>query len=700
MFGLVSFLGAFLLFFIEPFIGKVVTPGFGGGSQVWITCMLFFQAAFLGGYGYAHLSIRFLKTRSQVLLHGALLLSTVGFMALGRLGGHAPLVLGFDGGQADPRISVVPLLALLSRSVGLPMLVLSATAPLCQAWFSRSFVGRSPYHLYAASNAGSWLGLLIYPFAAERWLSTAGQGGLILALTVVFGAGILALGWRADRALDPPGPMNGSLEDIPGGRPWLWLLASAVGSALLLATTNVLTTEVAAIPLLWILPLMLYLATFVLIFNGRSPWNTSLRMALWLMPMAFSVVLVAYGIGTSTMSLVIAGCACVVFFGCMTCHGYLYELRPGIGHLTAYYLMIAVGGLVGGASVALVAPLVFNRFYEFGIACLLVGVLALSWLKLEGSSRLSWGVAVVLVCLASGGWSLTNQASRPGRFYRDFFGTIQVATQGEFMLMKHGHTIHGAAWLKNPRIPMAYYAPPSGIGRALLLQMSRKAALKVGVVGLGVGSVANYGRPGDAYTFYEISPKVIALSGLHPTAFPILRDARCRVDVQEGDGRALLARELAGQGSKQFDVLLIDAFSGDAVPWHLLTLEACQTYLAHLAPGGILAIHVSSPLAVDRVALTNARALELYGLALVNKGHESAAGAVDVSDLACNYILLAKAPETLDHPMISETAVFQFGPGIPDKPAHRKGIPVLNNQRPWRDGRNSLSDLLFERPAF
>lgn len=700
MFGLVSFLGAFVLFFIEPFIGKVVTPRFGGGSQVWITCMLFFQAAFLAGYGYAHLSMRFLKTRSQVWLHSALLAACIGFMVLGRTAGGAPLMPGPQGGQPDPRLSVLHLLVLLTRNAGLPLMVLTATAPLCQAWFARTVPGRSPYPLYAASNAGSLLGLLAYPFAAERWLSTAGQGWLILALTVPFAAGILALGRKAARAEDPPDPAEGVEEGIPRSRPALWLLASAVGSALLLATTNVLTTEVAAIPLLWVLPLILYLASFVLIFDARKPWNTSFRLAAWLLPMALSVVLVAYGIGASKLNMVIAGCSMVVFFGCMASHGYLYALRPAPRHLTFYYLMIAIGGLAGGASVALAAPLIFDRFYEFGVACALVGILALLWLKLEGPGKLAWGVAPALVCLLAGGLNLRSVASRPGRFYRDFFGTIQVMQQGDVMLMKHGRTIHGAAWLKNPRIPMAYYALPSGIGRTLLVQMSRKPALKVGVVGLGVGTVANYGRPGDAYTFYEISPKVIGLSGLRPTAFPIVRDARCKVEVLEGDGRALLDAELATQGSRQFDVLLVDAFSGDVVPWHLLTLEAFQTYMAHLAPDGILALHVSNPLAVDRVVLTNARALNLYGAALVNLGFGGATGAMDVRDLPCNYLLLSKVAGALDNPVIKSSAKFGFGPVTFSDPARAAEIPVLKNHRPWLDGRNSLSDLLFEKRAF
>lgn len=700
MFALVSFLGAFVLFFIEPFIGKVVTPRFGGGSQVWITCMLFFQGTFLAGYGYAHLSIRFLKTRPQVLLHGALLIVCVGLMVLGRIDGGSPLMSGMDGDQAGTRITVSQLLMLLTRSVGLPLMVLAATAPMCQAWFVRSFPDRPPYRLYAASNAGSLIGLLTYPFAAERWLSTVGQGWLILVLTAAFAAGILQLGWKAAAALDPPEPVAGMREGTPYSRLGLWLLASSVGSALLLATTNVLTTEVAAIPLLWVLPLVLYLATFVVVFDGRRPWSTPLRLFLWLVPMAFSVLLMAYGIKTINMPMIIAGCSGVVFFGCMTSHGYLYSLRPEPRLLTAYYLMIAIGGLVGGASVALAAPLAFDRFYEFGIACALVGIIGLLWLRLRSPERLSWGVLPVLICLAAGGWNLVLLASRPGKFYRDFFGTIQIAKQGDLMVMLHGHTIHGAAWLKNPRIPMVYYAPHSGIGRALLLQMSRKPALKVGVVGLGVGTIANYGRPGDTYTFYEISPKVIALAGLQPSGFPILRDATCKVEVKEGDGRALLDQELNEGGSRKFDVLMIDAFSGDVVPWHLLTLEAFQLYMDHLAPDGILALHVSNPLAVDRVVLANARALNLYGAALVNRGAGGSPGAMDLKDLPSNYILLSKSAGALNHPSIKDYAQFGFGPVTFADPARAVKIPDLKTHQPWRDGRNSLSDLLFERRAF
>jgi hypothetical protein len=596
------FLGAFLLFQVQPLMAKFILPWFGGGPGVWTVCMVFFQACLLAGYAYAHALSRLASRRTQAGIHVTLLVAALMFLPI------APGAHWQPGAEAEPTRAI---LLLLTVCLGLPYFMLASTGPLLQAWFSRLRPGVVPYRLYALSNAGSLLALVSYPFVFEPALTRRAQVGV---WGWAFGVFVLLCGacawqlWRA-RPNDCPSSGQGAMPAAPSAEEHPptaavkagWFALPACGSVLLLATTNKLCLDVAAIPFLWILPLSLYLLTFVICFD-RPAWYARKALTLLLVPLlAVLCYLLPRGsqVSLGWQIALFGGC---LFGGCMVCHGEVYRLKPAPRFLTSFYLFIAAGGAAGGIFVGIISPLVFRSYAELSWGYWLLAALVWS-IHLHERTELRWGnrswpawPVLLSGALALGGVMLF-QARRAARdtvsMTRNFYGVLRVIEGGadtpfHAYKLNHGGITHGMQFANPARSGLAttYYHEASGVGVALN-NFPRQANRRVGIVGLGTGTLAAYGRPGDTFRFYEINPEVRRMA---ETGFSFLRNSGARIELVLGDARLSLERE-AGQ---QFDLLVLDAFSSDAVPVHLLTQEAFETYYRHLKPDGAIAVHISN----------------------------------------------------------------------------------------------------------
>jgi SAM-dependent methyltransferase len=678
--ALACFLGSFLLFSLEPMLGKAMTPRFGGGAQVWMTCLLFFQGTLLLGYLWAFGIVRRLAPGNQVRVHGLLLAAALAQLLAQGVRGlpFLPFWRQTQQNTANP----LHLLAVLGGASALALVALAATAPLVQSWFAQDRPQTSPYRLYAASNLGSLAGLLCYPFVVEPLLGLPAQAWVATGLFALYAGATLVLGRPGTRAALPalPSPLQPWTRQAP------WVLASAVGVLLLMGASNHLVMLAAAIPLIWVGPLALYLLTFALVFEGRPWWETPRAAGLWLALLAVCAgVLARYPAGHFWP--VLAADHGVVFFGGLLCHGFLHRRRPEPSGLVGYYLILAVGGVVGGLLMALVAPLVFDRRYEYGLGLLLAAAVGV-WALGPGLWR-RWALVPALAALAAGAWLLWTDVKAPGRFFRDYYGVVRVANlEGQRVLM-NGRVIHGSFDPLHPDRPTTYYSPDSGVGRTLASLRARRGTLRVGVVGMGIGTLGLYAKAGDAWTFYEISPAVLEVAGSRGTLFPLIRTMPAAPEVLLGDGRRLLDQERAAGRPRGFDLLVVDAFTNDVVPWHLLTLEALDLYLHHLAPDGVLAIHISNPMPLDRVVLSLARARNLYGGL-----HGTLTGAPTF------YALLARKPAPLQDPAILEGLFLGFGPRV--FAGHHPQSALVrqySSDRPWTDERSALSLLLFRKSS-
>jgi hypothetical protein len=596
------FLSAFLLFQVQPLIGRYILPWFGGTPAIWTTCMLFFQIVLLAGYAYAHLIRTQLSNRGQVIVHLALLAVAAVLLPIAPSAAWKPQEAG------DPTWRI---LATLAATVGLPYFALSATSPLLMAWFSATRPGASPYRLYAVSNAGSLLALASYPFLVEPLLRLRMQADVWSALFVSFaflcGACAVFL-WRAKRPLDAmleaAGAPAAALRPTLMAR-GLWLALSACGSALLLAVTNEMCSEVGVVPFLWILPLALYLLSFILCFESDRLYRRAIFWPL-LVAAGGGAIALLYGGVDVPIVLQIAGYSFILFICCMVCHGELARLKPDPRRLTGYYLTMSAGGAVGGIMVALVAPLVFSAYFELHIALGACFVLAavIFWREELWSPhwRRRWafpvvGVATVAVPIVVAG-GLVMQAREEFKWAistsRNFYGILTVTDYNSedpdtmYYSLCHGRILHGTQYANAPLRfePTTYYGESSGVTLAIRYGCEG-ATPKVGVVGLGTGTLAALGRPGATYRFYEINPAVRQLA---TSRFTYLADSRAKCEVVMGDARLSMERE-EPQG---YDVLALDAFSSDAIPVHLLTEEAVAVYLRHMKPTGVLAVHISN----------------------------------------------------------------------------------------------------------
>ena len=596
-FSLTIFWGAFLLFLVQPLIARFILPWFGGGPAVWTTCMLFFQLLLLGGYAYAHFSISRLTPRRQVITHLGLLALAVALL---------PITPGDAWKPTDGSHAAGHILLLLLGCLGLPYLVLSATGPLLQAWFSKANPGVSPYRLYALSNVGSLLALLIYPFYLEPQLSRQAQAdGWSWGLAIY--AGLTAwCGLKVWKSAAADGETSKSAEEEAPASAWrklLWFALPACGVMLLLAITNKLCQDIAVVPFLWVLPLSLYLLSFIISFDSPRWYHRG----FWLPLLAILLGLVLQNLYKAESHPDITPLATLylgtLFVACMVCHGEVYRLRPGASRLTGFYLSLSAGGAAGGLFVALAAPFVFPDYFELHLALFLTAALVLIVLRQdptrpfrEGQARWAW--AVPFVALAALGYGLADVATTSLRgslsTTRGFYGVLKVNDNDagndglHHLTLQHGATIHGLQYVDAEKRtdPSSYYTSTSGIGR-LLRAHKPGGGRRVGAIGLGCGTLAAWGRPGDTFRFYEINDDVARLA---TSTFTYLKDSKAKTELVMGDARLSMERE----ANQQYDVIVLDAFSSDAIPVHLLTLEAFDHYQRHLKPDGAIVVHVSN----------------------------------------------------------------------------------------------------------
>lgn len=716
-FTLAIFLGAFLLFLIQPLTGRFVLPWFGGAPAIWTVCLLFFQTALFFGYLYAHLIGKYFSAHRQITLHLGLLMGAVLWL---------PPIPTAPSPTTAASAPVAELITLLVSHIGPIFVLLSATGPLVQRWFHTAFPDRSPYTLYALSNLGSLSALLAYPFAFEPLITRSQQAW---GWSVGFVGFIGICGWCAwhlrRQSTNNESPRQVSSEDSPRDViTWpqriLWLVWAAIGTGMLAATTALISTDVAPVPFLWIAPITIYLLSFVVTFSTRSCYHPTLFAGLMMLAAAIVLDLRSFGSRTGfeqfiLTSLFSLGVACTI------CHAKLYRNRPKAEHLTDFYLTIAGGGALGTLWVAIVSPALFDlnfdlpllwtalisvfvwqafrqrnlamglalwigQFFALIFAPLLRPTLEYSrWENLTGviqqeprvpfilvagivfwganhfwwkstNWRVSFTVLMLGLPLATTGYYLVSTLHTPPgsiEIRRGFYGSIAVIdyrdseAAGSARFMSHGTTTHGMQLLdaNYSAYPTSYYVPKSGIGQALS-RANQTPNRNIGVVGLGVGTVSAYGMTGDRIRFFEIDQNVIDLAEKH---FDYISQSEASVDIVLGDGRLMLQQEIQ-EALPRYDLLVLDAFSGDAVPVHLLTQEAFSVYLARLKTTGVIAINISNRIVDLRKAIEgNARQ---FDLSLVHASHFPSSE--EWWKFSSQWLLLAPMRETLNDPTITE----------------------------------------------
>lgn len=592
------FLSAFLLFTVQLLMGRYVLPLFGGGPEVWTVCMLFFQVLLLAGYAYACFSDRFLTCKTQAMVHILLLVAAV--LAIPVIP-QARLKPACGG---NPTLQII---VLLGFCVGVPYFVLSATGPLLQRWFSRIESKKTPYRLYAFSNAASLLGLLSYPLVFEPVFTRAKQaemwswGLIIFSVLCAFCAVTLYRHSGCAGQIETAGKSGYEKKAAaPALRTMLlWLGLPAGASVELLAVTNKICQDVAVIPFLWVVPLSLYLLSFIICFHSERWYTRRTFLSLFILSIIGVILARKYEGNMGTKEAILIYCA-MLFFCCMVCHGELFRLRPAAGHLTWFYLAVAAGGAAGGIFVGVIAPVIFNTYVELYVGLLgsvLFVLLADKGQALKMGSR-RWIWVALLITAAVAGSILSGKRSDKNHLAilntRNFFGVLTIWEDGRDKpdehkyIMQHGTTFHGLQFFDEAKRlkPTAYYNEKSGVG-LVMENLKIEGGRRIGAIGLGVGTIAAYGNKEDYFRFYEINPEVKRLAEEY---FSYLKDCRGRVDIIIGDGRLSLESERP----QQFDILVLDAFAGDAVPVHLLTKEAFEIYLKHVKPDGVIAVHISS----------------------------------------------------------------------------------------------------------
>jgi hypothetical protein len=581
LFASTIFISAFLLFSVEPLVARRILPWFGGSAAVWSNCLVFYQTALLAGYLYARLLTRFLTPYAQSVVHIAVLIISLLLLPVGP---------GLIWQPVAPERPQWLIWRMLLASIGLLFIALSATSPLLQAWLARSGF-QTPYRMFAVSNFASLAALLAYPILIEPILGTHAQSVAWSLLYVVFALLCVAVAWRSRHAV------VSSHEKSPPGVPRLrivqWFALAACGSMLLLSVTNHIDENVAAVPFMWVLPLAVYLLSFVFSFGSLNIY----RRSPWLRLLAFSLGILGYAI-YNISSVIALQVSLPIFLGglfvcCLFCHGELNRLRPPVAELTHFYLVLAGGGAVGAMLVGVLAPTIFNGIYELPLTLVFTALLAFlsTWNERVWAARVLWaGVTACMVIVAIMNVQAYHENSISLR--RSFYGSLRVvqtphAGPDEQRILFHGTIEHGSQFLLPPRRsrPTTYYGPDSGVG--ILLRECFNGPKRVAVIGLGAGTLAAYGRAGDQFVFYEINSQIVDLAR---ALFLYLRETPAQTRITIGDGRLSLARDT----SPPFNVIVLDAFSGDAIPVHLLTREAIALYLRHLLNGGVLAFHVSN----------------------------------------------------------------------------------------------------------
>jgi MFS family permease len=633
------FLSSFLLFLVQPIVAKQILPWFGGSAAVWTTCLVFFQSALLAGYAYADLTNR-LGPRRQAMLHVALL--AVSLLSL-------PILAGADWKPQGDEQPIARILLLLAATIGLPYFLLSTSTPLLQAWYWRTFRSAVPYRLFALSNLASLLALLGFPLLFEPLFDLASLGWGWSALYAAF-----ALLCAGTALLSMHGvPESRASEAAPGAPPSAkkqlqWLALSAMGSVMLLAVTNHVTQNISSVPFLWVLPLALYLVTFILAFD-HPRWyvRPAFLAALAALAPAMAYFIPSLDLGTAA-PLYFAG----LFAACMFCHGELARLKPDPRHLTRFYLAISLGGALGAALVAIAAPLALPGYFELGIALVALGMLGV--LRCKGIAKaLAALVALATLVLVARGAAEYGRDVRV--MERDFYGVVRTRDHQSpvpYRAMYHGGIMHGGQLLGEAfrNTPADYFGPGSGYGRLFAALRERKPArpLSIGVIGLGAGVLGAYGRPGDTITFYEISPRVADIARRE---FTFLRDSPARTEVVMGDGRLSLERE----PPRGYDLLGIDAFSGDSIPMHLVTREALAIYARHLAPDGAIVFQATNRY-VDLMPVLKRLAAEIGFEAVLVSDVPEASDGPEYWYSSTDQVLVTRNRALLESPRIAEAA--------------------------------------------
>jgi hypothetical protein len=665
-----TFVSAFLLFQVQPLIGKIILPWFGGTAAVWTVCLMFFQAVLFAGYTYAHLSTTRLGGKSQFALHSLLILAAVAML---------PIIPSDFWKPTDSRTPTADVLKVLSVSVGLPFLLLSTTAPLVQHWWSMVHEA-SPYRLYALSNIGSLLALLSYSFVVEPLLGTVAQAytwsGLFTGLGVLLLVCQFAV-WTARRD-EPgwnwrwswlPGMSAGETRDDdkvaaerPAMRQYLsWLMFAAMGTTALMAVTNILCQDVSSVPFLWIGPLTVYLLSFILCFGQSSWYRRSWCIPLMLIS-SFGCARTYDGFHAMSLYAMILVNLIALFFACVFFHGELERMKPSARYLTSFYLFLSAGGMLGGLFVGVIAPLLFLEYYEFPIVVIGSWLVAMVLLIRDKASPLrrvpsNWiGLRALLIWM--GLWALLLTGFG-GQIYlwseaiigrhnavllitRNFYGVLKVvlkqsdASKTPYYALVSGTIEHGGQFLDEPdakkRItPTSYYGHGTGIGRAFDL-IEKRPSRRIGAIGLGTGTIAAYAREKDYFRFYEINPSVLPWAEQLYTFTRHVGQVGATGEIVLGDARL----KLEAEPDQQFDLLIVDAFSGDSVPIHLLTREATEVYLRHVRPDGVLAIHISNRY-LDLARVTRDLAIH-HGL---NFAHIEVGDNNEVEQDSCDWILMA-----------------------------------------------------------
>ncbi len=666
-YALTIFLSAFLLFLVQPLIAKQILPWFGGSASVWNTCMLFFQTLLLAGYAYADRSVQHLNAKRQVILHAVLLVLSLLCLPIIASESWKPQ------GDEDP---IIRILGLLVATIGLPYALLSTTTPLIQAWYWQSFKQAVPYRLFALSNAASLAALLGYPTLIEPFF-----GGRQTALVWSVGYAIFALlciwvGWKSisapaslsstveGRSLAPQShedesaagkTQQGSTQSPPLSARLAWIVLSALGSAALLAITNHLTQNISSVPFLWVLPLALYLITFIICFD-RPGWY---HRGFWGVAAAISLPVMVYFADSLALFQVSGLYAAGLFAVCMFCHGELASLKPHPSQLTRFYLAMSLGGALGALSIAIGAPMLLSGYYELHITLAVIALVLLwrsfdsTWIWRFSSAGL---VAAVLFLVHDG-----LEAYRLGirEMERNFYGVVRTRdypSEPGFRYMLHGAINHGGQLQGEPfeMMPATYYSPNSGYGR--LFQAMPEGPKRVGLIGLGAGALAAYAQSGDHWVIYEINPAVVDLA---KKEFSFLDRMNAPYEIVLGDGRLALERE----APRQYDVLAVDAFSGDSIPIHLVTKEAMAAYVKHLAPGGVIVFQATNRF-VDLPPVAK-RLADAFGLeaVLVEDSPQFTTGP-ERWYLHTDQIIMTKNKDVLKHPAFKEAKPISLRPDV------------------------------------
>jgi len=671
LFALTIFSSAFLLFLVQPIIAKEILPWFGGSAAVWTTCLVFFQSALLAGYAYADVVARRMPATRQALLHAALLVASL--LAL-------PIVPGTLWKPIGTENPAALILGLLAATLGLPYFLLSTTSPLLQAWFARDHPGRNPYRLFALSNLASLLALLAYPFAIEPHIPTRTQAHLWSAGYALFVALCAATAWRYARTQDGRVASAYAQDDANANAPrprrarqLLWCALAATGSVLLLSVTSHVTQNIAAVPLLWVVPLTIYLTTFILCFESSRLYPREALLPVAAAALGVMAWCLADPRLTHELALQLAVFCGGLFVVCMFCHGELARLKPAPRYLTRFYLMVSLGGAIGAALVGIVAPLVLPARFELALGLVAAAGL-LTW-QVRADPRVFGLLAMVagVATIACGIWRIVDFYDTTIVTARNFYGVLRVQESGGGDASRHrtlvsGTIMHGLQYSASQfrRKPTSYYTTTSGIGRLLEALHPRMEPLRVGVIGLGAGTLAAYGTPGDLYRFYDINPQVITIA---KRDFSYLADSEARIETPLGDARLTLEREPAAD----LDILAVDAFSSDAIPVHLITSEALALYARHLRPGGVVAFHVTNRfLDLVPVVAGIARDNGMQAVWIHDEGEDALANRSD-------WVLVSNDRALLANPRIADAAT---------------AIESHPGWRVWTDDFNNLFEVL------